>query len=190
MSKRNFLVSCAKRVFVFSAVLMASVALSSCSKNDDENSELPIKQNTVIIDNKERSIIEAAYTDTSDEDNFEITLFLSEDHNEKVVLLHNEKWHSNKDIDLTKREEQHEGYEWYWAIEYNRDGKQIINTYGKPKTLYKLDEAIRPVFNKGTLRISTGEDDNIKILLNNGNVVGADNKTHTITIHYDGQLQK
>ena len=51
MIKRTFLMRCTKNIFVFAAVVMESVALSSCSKSDDESNELPIKQNTVIIDN-------------------------------------------------------------------------------------------------------------------------------------------
>lgn len=189
MSKKKFLVSCAKRVFVFSAVLMASVALSSCSKNDDENSELPIKQNTVIIDNEEKPIVLAEYTGDSGSYDYEFTIYLSDDLKEKVRFFYNDPLHCNKDIDLTKREEQHDGV-WYWSIEYKRGDKEIIDTWGQPKGLYEPGDAILPVFNKGTLRISNGEGDNIKILLKNGNVVGADNKTHTITIHYDGPTKR
>lgn len=189
MNKSNFLVSCAKHVFVFSAVLMASVALSSCSKSDDESNELPIKQNTVIIDKEEKPILHAGYTNTSGANDYEFTFFLSKDYTEKVKFLYNKNRHCNKDIDLTKREERHDGV-WYWSIDYHKKYKQIIDTDGQPKALYGSDEPILPVFDKGTLRISDGEGNNIKILLKNGKVVGADNKPHTITIHYDGPRLK
>ncbi len=51
MIKRTFLIRCTEYLFVFAAVVMTSVVLSSCSINDDESNELPIKQNTVIMDN-------------------------------------------------------------------------------------------------------------------------------------------
>ena len=189
MSKRNFLVSCAKRVFVFSAVLMTSVALSCCSKSDDESNEYPIKPNTVIIDNEEKPILHAGYTNGSGANDYEFTLFLSDDRTEKVKFMYNDPLHYNKDIDLTNREEQHDGV-WYWSIGYHKKYKLIFDTDGQPKALYGPDVPILPVFDKGTLRISDGEGDNIKILLKNGKVVGADNIPHTITIHYDGPRLK
>ena len=89
MSKRNFLEKCAKRVFVFSEVLLESIALSCCSKNDDESNEYPIKPNTVIIDNEEKPILHAGYTNASGTNDYEFTLFLSNDHTEKVKFMYN-----------------------------------------------------------------------------------------------------
>ena len=55
MSKKNFLERMAKHAFVFAAVLAASVALSSCSKDDDNTKKeetVEVQPNSAVIDGK------------------------------------------------------------------------------------------------------------------------------------------
>ena len=188
--QKNFLNPLHKYLFVFAAVVMASVALSSCSRSDDESNELPIKQNTIIIDNEESPIRYAMYTVSSVNNDYGLTLSLSEDKNEEVVFMYNYDQHCNKDLDLTKRDEQF-AVRWNWSIAYyNQKHKQIINTNGKPQGFFPPNEPITPVFDKGTLHISVDVNGNIKVLLKNGKVVGTDKRPHILTINYEGSLKK
>ena len=130
------------------------------------------------------------YTASSVNNDYGLTLSLSEDKNEKVVFMYNYNQHCNKDLDLTKRDEQF-AVGWNWSIAYyNKKHKQIINTNGKPQGFFPPNEPITPVFDKDTLHISVDVNGNIKVLLKNGKVVGTDKKPHTLTINYEGPLKK
>ena len=55
MSKRNFLVSCAKSIFALATVVMMSMAFSACSK-DNKDDELQLKPNVLTINNREVAV--------------------------------------------------------------------------------------------------------------------------------------
>lgn len=77
MNKSNFLACCTKSIFVFSAVLMASVSLTSCSK--DEQEEQPTKENFVVLDGAKKTIHSGEYEIWDCYKNTKIELFLSKD---------------------------------------------------------------------------------------------------------------
>ena len=73
MSKKNFLVNCAKSIFALVTVVMVSMAFSACSsENKDDESQL--KQNALIINGREVAVKEVVcYTD--DECIYKIKVF-------------------------------------------------------------------------------------------------------------------
>ena len=148
-------------------------------------SSTPVFTNTVTLDGVKMPIL-SAYIDKSDleEDNwYDIYLFLSEDKKKYVEIMANGKHHNGKTLDLTRKEDEHDG--WYWAVEM-RNPTILFQTFGKPGTEY-------PVFLSGTLqvnRIGTGTE--FEITLKNGKVKGegtyGDGLEHTISLSYKGVL--
>ena len=59
--------SCAKHIFVFSAVLMASVALSSCSK-DDKDDVQNVPEQSAVIDGKVYNLTTPKYSAIAERD--------------------------------------------------------------------------------------------------------------------------
>ena len=191
MSKKIFFASAAKAAFALAAVVIMSLAFAACgSDNDDDgggggipDTSLPEpKVQTVTIDGVEKPIVNAEYENYSPV-NYRLFLYLSVDRKEKVILYLNKDLHmTGKPIDLTKKEAKHVGC--YWAVEYyDADGKQIIDTFGKPGNSL-------PVFKTGTLTVTGDPATGITIKLENGRVKGNDDKEHTITVSYNGKMTK
>ena len=181
MSKKIFFASAAKAAFALAAVVMMSAVFTSCSKdNDDDNPPAP-KAQTVTIDGTNKPIVKAEYENYSPV-NYRLFLYLSVDRKEKVILYLNKDLHmTGKPIDLTKKEAKHVGY--YWAVDYyDADGKQIIETWGKP------DRQDYPVFKTGTLTMSGSPMGTINIKLENGRVKGKDGKEYTLILSYSGKM--
>ena len=99
-NKRFFNV--ASKLFMFAVVVVASVALSSCSKDEDDAP--PTKPNTIMINRKEKQILRAEWV-SSDFNSRRFSLVLSETTSERVEIAFVEDRHLNKDLDLSKREE-------------------------------------------------------------------------------------
>ena len=184
MSKNLFLASAAKAAFALAAVVMMSTMFTSCSKDDDDdNGGLPEpKAQTVTIDGVEKPIVKAEYRD---EGNGNYYLNLSANSNEKVEIDLNKKLHmSGAPIDLTRKEEEHTGNEYYWLVRYNSNFSNLsIYTFADPKKN-------EPVFKTGTLTVSGSPTGTINIKLENGSVKGEDGKEHTITMSYSGPMTK
>ena len=63
MSKKIFLVNCAKYIFALVTVVMVSMAFSACS-SDNKDDEPQLKQNALIINGREVAVKEVVcYTD-------------------------------------------------------------------------------------------------------------------------------
>ena len=184
MSKKLFLASAAKAAFALAAAVMMSAAFTSCSKDsDDDNGSLPTpKAQTVAIDGVEKPILKAEYDDEADGD-YNLYLYLSTNHKEKVKFELNKDLHiTGKPINLTKKEEKHDG-KWYWAVQYYKpDDTKFIRTFGDP------DAPEIPVFTTGTLTMSGLPTAIINIKLENGRVKGSDGNEHTLTLSYSGTM--
>ena len=183
MSKKLFFTSAAKAAFALAAAVMMSAAFTSCSKDsDDDNGGLPApKAQTVTIDGVEKPILMAEYQDEGD-DNYNLYLYLSTNHKEKVKFELNKDLHiTGKPINLTEKEKKREE-KWYWAVQYYKSADvPLIDTFGKP-------DSGDPVFTTGTLTVSGLPTAIINIKLENGRVNGSDGKKHTLTLSYSGTM--
>ena len=185
MKQNNFFANAANKALALAAVVMMSAAFTSCSKDsDDDNGSLPTpKAQTVTIDGVEKPILKAEYEDNT-YGNYDLYFYLSADRKKNVLIQLNKDLHmTGKPINLTKKEESHEG-KWYWAVDYKiKDDVYLIETLGKPGT----DD---PVFTTGTLTVSGLPTAIINIKLENGRVKGSDGKKHTLTLSYKGKMNK
>ena len=186
MKQNNFFANAANKALALAAtVMMMSAAFTSCSKDsDDDNGSLPTpKAQTVTIDGVEKPILKAEYEDNT-YGNYDLYFYLSADRKKNVLIQLNKDLHmTGKPINLTKKEESHEG-KWYWAVDYKiKDDVYLIETLGKPGT----DD---PVFSTGTLTVSGLPTAIINIKLENGRVKGSDGKKHTLTLSYKGKMNK
>ena len=186
MKQNNFFANAASKALALAAaVMMMSAAFTSCSKDsDDDNGSLPTpKAQTVTIDGVEKPILKAEYEDNT-YGNYDLYFYLSADRKKNVLIQLNKDLHmTGKPINLTKKEESHEG-KWYWAVDYKiKDDVYLIETLGKPGT----DD---PVFSTGTLTVSGLPTAIINIKLENGRVKGSDGKKHTLTLSYKGKMNK
>ena len=186
MKQNNFFANAANKALALAAtVMMMSAAFTSCSKDsDDDNVALPTpKAQTVTIDGVEKPILKAEYEDNT-YGNYDLYFYLSADRKKNVLIQLNKDLHmTGKPINLTKKEESHEG-KWYWAVDYKiKDDVYLIETLGKPGT----DD---PVFSTGTLTVSGLPTAIINIKLENGRVKGSDGKKHTLTLSYKGKMNK
>ena len=184
MKQNNFFANAANKALALAAtVMMMSAAFTSCSKDsDDDNGSLPTpKAQTVTIDGVEKPILKAEYEDNT-YGNYDLYFYLSADRKKNVLIQLNKDLHmTGKPINLTKKEESHEG-KWYWAVDYKiKDDVYLIETLGKPGT----DD---PVFTTGTLTVSGLPTAIINIKLENGRVKGSDDKEHTFTLSYSGTM--
>ena len=185
MKQNNFFANAANKALALAAAVMMSAAFTSCSKDsDDDNGSLPTpKAQTVTIDGVEKPILKAEYEDNT-YGNYDLYFYLSADRKKNVLIQLNKDLHmTGKPINLTKKEESHEG-KWYWAVDYKiKDDVYLIETLGKPGT----DD---PVFSTGTLTVSGLPTAIINIKLENGRVKGSDDKEHTFTLSYNGTMTK
>lgn len=180
---------CTKTLFVLATVVIASVAVCGCSSKNEET-EQRVTPNTITIDGKEKTILQAVYTDFTLSNDYQLALILSQDRNERVEINFNTTNHANKDINLAKRDDaSQEGGSWKVNY-YDAAGNLVINTWGQSKENYNEGEAILPVFIQGRMRIAPGKNNDINIFLKDGEVIGKDGKKHTIIINYDGKTEK
>ncbi|WP_255417366.1 hypothetical protein [Proteiniphilum sp. X52] len=146
----------------------------------------PTFTNIVTLDGVTMPVLSAGI-DKSDleEDNwYDIYLFLSGDKNKYIEIMADGEHHNGKTLDLTRKEDEHDG--WYWAVEM-RNPKKLFQTFGEPGTGY-------PVFLSGTLlvkRIGTGTE--FEITLKDGKVKGegeyGDGLEHTVSLDFKGELE-
>lgn len=142
--------------------------------------------NSVVLDGETLTIVSAAIdqSDLEEDNNYDIYLFLSEDKTKYIEVMANGTLHDGKTLDLTKKEDEHDG--WYWAVEM-RNPNVLFKTFAKPGNAY-------PVFLSGTLmvkRIGTGTE--FEIMLKDGKVKGTggtygDGLEHTVSLNYKGTL--
>ena len=146
----------------------------------------PVFTNTVTLDGVTMPILSAAIdkSDLEGRNCYDIYLFLSEDKNKYIEIMANGEHHNGKTLDLTRKEDEHDG--WYWAVEM-RNPQKLFQTFGEPGSEY-------PVFLSGTLqvkRIGTGTE--FEITLKNGKVKGegeyGDDLEHTVSMDFKGELE-
>ena len=182
MKHNNFFANAASKALALAAtVMMMSAAFTACSSSNDEPTTEP-KANTVTIGGVDKPILKAKYIDNGN-GNYFLYLYLSADCREEVEIQLNKDLHmTGSPIDLTKKEEKHDG-KWYWGVKYSDHGKSLFDTwgaFGSPNTL----------FNTGTLTVSGSPDGTINIVLKNGRVKGLDGKEqHTIVLSYSGTME-
>ena len=143
-------------------------------------------RNVVILDGVEMDVLRAGIdkSDLEEENNYDIYLFLSEDKSKYVEIMANGDLHNGKTLDLSSKENKHEG--WHWAVSCS-DSHVLFKTFGKPDNDY-------PVFQSGTLRVEhIGPGTEFQITLKNGKVkaVGmhGDGLEHTISVDFKGELE-
>ena len=187
MKHNNFFAKAASKALALAAVVMMSLAFAACGSdnNDDGGGKTPepTGTGTVTLDDAEKPILMAEYTDKAD-GNYILYFYLSDDHKEKVIMQLNKDLHmTGHAFNLTEREKEHAGF--CWAVEYYKpDGTILIDTYGAP------GEDDYPVFTTGTLTASGSPDGTINIRLENGRVKGTDGKEHTLVLSYSGPIRK
>ena len=146
----------------------------------------PVFTNTVTLDGVTMPILSAAIdkSDLEEGNWYDIYLFLSEDKKKYINIMADGKHHKGKTLDLTRKEDMHNG--WYWAVEM-RNPQILFQTFGEPETEY-------PVFLSGTLlvdHIGTGTE--FEITLKNGKVKGegmhGDGLEHTVSVDFKGELE-
>ena len=146
----------------------------------------PVFTNTVTLDGVTMPVVSAAIdkSDLEEGNWYDIYLFLSEDKIKYINIMADGKHHNGKTLDLTRKEDMHNG--WYWAVEM-RNPTRLFQTFGEPETEY-------PVFLSGTLlveRIGTGTE--FEITLKNGKVKGegeyGDGLEHTVSMDFKGELE-
>ncbi|WP_459995329.1 choice-of-anchor J domain-containing protein, partial [Prevotella dentasini] len=130
---------------------------------------------TVTIDGEEKAVLSHEYDGGTG--GFMLSLYLSEDKKEKIELELNKDFHVGKDIDLTEKESEHDGY--YWAVVYYKGGSKVFNSFAKPGSS-------AAVFTTGTLRMDGDPAGTFTVRLSNGKITDNinDGKTHTISINY------
>ena len=184
MSKKIFLVNCAKYIFALVTVVMVSMAFSACS-SDNKDDEPQLKQNALIINGREVAVKEVVcYTD--DECIYKIKVFFDNNKMEELRFLLNEKVFFNKVIDLSKKEDTPK----YWEVMYDdQAGNRKIDTWSKPDNKYKENEEIYPVFQKGSLFVVKKSDNSIHIKLE-GKVDGTDKgAVYDLGFLYEGEMK-
>ena len=186
MKQNNFFASCAKAAFALAAVVMMSAVFTACSSSDDDDNgggtpppPAP-KAGFVTLDGTERPIVKAKYEDNG-YGNYELQLLT--DTKEIVRIDFNKKQHmTGSPVKLTEKEEEHTGF--YWLVKYYKsDGSNLISAFG-------YFGSAEPVFKTGTLTMSGSFDGTINIKLENGRVIGSDDKEHTLVLSYSGPMTK
>ena len=181
MIKKRFFASCAKTLFALAAVVMMSTAFTSCSKDNNDDDGGGVGVATVTIDGIEKTVVRTEYEEKSD-GNYEIYFYM--DNEESVRMNFNKDLHvTGNPIDLRKKEEE-QGDKFCWFIFfYQTNGQALFSGSGYPKGSWS-------VFKEGTLTMSGSPVENINIKLENGRIMGEDNKEHTITLSYSGKIHK
>ena len=181
MSKKIFFASAAKVAFALAAVVMMSAVFTACSKdNDDDNPPAP-KTQIVVLDGTEKTIVKVECKDWG-QGNYELYLFM--DSKESIRINCNKDRHvTGIPIILTKREEEQDDKNCWVVVFYKSNRQTLLAGNGYP-------DSDGPVFKTGTLTMSSSSGENINIQLENGRVMGEDDKEHTLAISYSGPMTK
>ena len=180
MNKKTFFANAASKALALAAtVMMMSAAFTACSSSNDDPTTEP-KANTVTLDGEEKPILEAGYQYWGD-GNYVLFFSLSASSQERVRLGLNKELHiTGNPINLTKKEEKHDG-KWYWGVIYSDYGNSLFDTWG-------AFGSSNTIFDTGTLTMSGDPTGTINIKLENGRVMGKDGKEHTLVLSYSGTM--
>lgn len=141
-------------------------------------------KNTITIDGVKKEILSTDFQkDPHDKHGFMVFFFLSEDKNEFLGIMGNEKLHAFYDsFSLDRYESKHLGKS-YWGIAYQRKGKILFQSSGHP-------DLGRVHFRRGELRIDGHPRPDRSVCsfqLRDGEIIDAkhgDGKKHTLSIDY------
>ena len=160
MKTKSFLASCAKATFALAAVVMMSAVLTSCSKDNDDE---PTPQlGTVTIDGKEKPILKARYLNAG-AGLVSLFLFLSKDGKEQMFLLLDKEQHINtKPISL---DDDKNGDKVTRVIAYYNPRGALVFKASMPRNM--VDNTY---FTAGTLTVNGSTDEEMSIVLKDGNV--------------------
>lgn len=146
----------------------------------------PVFTSTVTLDGVTMPVLSAGIDkwDLEEDNRYDIYLFLSGDKTKYINIMADGEHHNGKTLDLTRKEDEHNG--WYWAVEM-RNPNLLFQTFAGPGTGH-------PVFLSGTLlikRIGTGTE--FEITLKDGKVKGegeyGDGLEHTVSLDFKGELE-
>ena len=159
MTTKNFLANCAKATFALAAVVMMSAVLTSCSKDNDDE---PTPQlGTVTIDGKEKPILKARYLNAAGM--VSLFLLLSKDGKEEMFLLLDKEQHINtKPISL---DDDKNGDKVGRVIAYYNPRGALVFKASMPRNM-----ADNTYFTGGTLTVNGSTDEEMSIVLKDGNV--------------------
>ena len=168
---------------MFAVVVVVGLAFASCSKNDDN--EPAGKENFVMIDGKEHTVVKVKHDFLGEKGNTAVHFMLPNTTPEDLVFSLNKNLHYNKVLDLTKSEKVYDD-NFYWTVYYT-DKANTTHFWagGRPAEIYKSWEPPLPTFKSGTLFISVDEKEHMKFVLKNGKVTDPKGKEHTISINWD-----
>ena len=184
MNKSNSLVSCVKHVFVFSAVLMASVALSSCSK-DDKDDVQNVPEQSAVIDGKVYNLTTPKYSAIAERDQSYILYLYLGDKGCWIRIEGDAEKYNGKIIDLTKTEEKFEDDASNWDITCcNPDGEGWLFE-GK---------ALDVRFSSGTMKIDfNSKKQEFNVEIRNAQIKDphhGDKQTHTLELRWKGKASQ
>ena len=159
MTTKSFLASCAKATFALATVVMMSAVLTSCSKDNDDE---PTPQlGTVTIDGKEKPILKARYLNAAGM--VSLFLLLSKDGKEEMFLLLDKEQHINtKPISL---DDDKNGDKVGRVIAYYNPRGALVFKASMPRNM--VDNTY---FTAGTLTVNGSTDEEMSIVLKDGNV--------------------
>lgn len=200
MSKKNFLERMAKHAFVFAAVLAASVALSSCSKDDDNTKKeetVEVQPNSAVIDGKLWKLTNPEYYFFDGNNNTSYALLLYIGNTRSYISIDGDGGKYNgKTIDLTKTEEEFADRAYNWKVVCVDPGSN--NRFFAGCALEKMFEGGDYVdyvrFSSGTMRINFNESTNeFDVVIENAKIkdeLNGDKKEHTLNLKWKGVAKR
>ena len=184
MKKKSIFAGLWGTALMLAAVFTLGFMLSSCGSDDDDNDKPYAYTNQAIVNGVTDPILRVG-VDVSDlaEGNYEIRFDLKDDGSKFFLVQLSGELHDGKIIDLSKKEELHNG-KWYWRIDYGVSGITKILAYGQPGGF--------TVFKSGTMYVKrigkTGTEFEVRI---KGTVVGTDKVTeYNIDLNWKGKAKE
>lgn len=160
------------RLFLLLAVVvMAGMALSSCSKDDDER---PMNPNTMVLDNEEVGITRIEYHELMNGEDVEITLYRAKNDFPVIIKL-KKALHLGKPI----AQDQNTPKEKRWGLFAYKGNEMIFET--------NRDQDAS-VIQAGTLLVVKNNDGTIKVELRNVKVKNSNGTMRTLDIVYEGKI--
>ncbi len=181
MSKRNFLVCCAKSVFVFATVVMASVALSSCSEDDkDENKTPDIPKQSIVINDKVKKVEKAVFQlfQANGKDCYTLHMYMPDESKDWLMVGGTVAFHNGRLTKLTEKEEASEENTTPWLLKYFDEAtkSEVINVSGNGTTCAT-----------GTMKVDFNpEDGKYNVTISNLTITDENGKLHKLDARVEG----
>jgi lipoprotein len=187
--------SCAKHIFVFSAVLMASVTLSSCSK-DDKDDVQNVPEQSAVIDGKVYNLTTPKYSAIAERDQSYILYLYLGDKGCWIRIEGDAEKYNGKIIDLTKTEEKFEDDASNWDITCcNPDGEGWLfegKALEEDEDEVGIHKYVR--FSSGTMKIDfNSKKQEFNVEIRNAQIKDphhGDKQTHTLELRWKGKASQ